>query len=174
MTALHFSPRKDNRIALPGGRYIAHGSAVLVQMASDRPAKGDWNADRWLFTVSAVAPGSTIPAAVLTLDYRTGTGLRRPAVPASRTDLAMPWEPEVQGVLYSIASDLSCALYLPQDDANALDHLAAEFGHDKPGEALRMLRALRLGHDNAVAFLRKIGLAPEKFIEWAYSEECGG
>ena len=87
---------------------------------------------------------------------------------------ATPWEPEVKGVLYSLASDLSSALDMPQDDANALDRLAAEMGFEKPGEALRTLRALRLAHDDVTAFLRKVGIAPAAFIEWAYFDECGG
>lgn len=175
MTQLHFKRRPDNRIPLPGGRFIAHGSAVLVALAGKgRPNAGEWQADEWRFTVSAVAPGSTMPAAVLVTTYRTGTGHRAPSrLPSVQPD-ATPWEPEVKGVLYSLASDLSSALDLPQDDANALDHLAGEFGIDKPGEGLRMLRALRLAHDDVTAFLRKIGLQPAAFIEWAYSEECGG
>ena len=62
-------------------------------------------------------------------------------------------------MLYSLASDLSSALDMPQDDASALDHLAAEMGFEKPGEALRTLRALRLAHDDVTAFLRKVGIA---------------
>lgn len=175
MTQLHFKRRPDNRIPLPGGKFIAHGSAVLVALASKgKPKAGEWQSDEWRFTVSAVAPRSTIPAAVLVTTYRTGTGLRAPSRLPSVQPEATPWEPEVKGVLYSLASDLSSALDLPQDDANALDHLAAEMGFEKPGEALRTLRALRLAHDDVTAFLRKVGIAPAAFIEWAYSEECGG
>ena len=75
MTQLHFKRRPENRIPLPGGAFIAHGSAVLVALAATgKPKAGEWQADEWRFTVSAVAPSSTIPAAFIEWAYSEECG----------------------------------------------------------------------------------------------------
>jgi hypothetical protein len=100
------------------------------------------------------------------MTYLVHRGYVRPGTIAWEENerLKRPVHPTAKSVLYCLASDVSIALDMPRDDAAAMDHLQAEFGHEgKASDLLEQVRALRKIADGLEVFFRGTRLTLEKF-----------
>jgi hypothetical protein len=121
--------------------------------------------DLWTFTVTtergAWEKRQTIAR---TFTYRTGTGHRQPPkFPYN----ARPVRPPVLDLFDCLSLDCEIAMGMPANTANAMDHLAEEFGReDKPSDMLRLVEALRENLDKVRALAGFHGVTVEEFAAY--------
>jgi hypothetical protein len=160
----------------PGGAEFSI-SATLVKPADVRAKEWQDKSDGWQVAVTCSAGGRMM------LDYRTGIGHRIVLDGMKRSRLSArvtvwewnnshPVHPSARSVLYCIGSDWQTAEEMPRGDAEAMDYLQSEFGHDgKASGLLHLVRALRKIHDDVARMLQGSGMAPAEFAAWAYGLE---
>lgn len=162
-------------LTLDGREVIFDVSAELIKMTNDHLGMDEWG---------IVVSVRGVPKSGQDFSYRTGTGRRRhqkwpplerglrPGTVAHSEQEArkMPVVPGARGILISLGSDLSTALIMPRNPADAMDYLQAEFGHEgKASDLFRMVQALQTNADKLEKLCRAAGCTPGVFADWCQS-----
>lgn len=131
--------------------------------------------DVWQCQITSSYPGA------MSLEFKTGTGLRGgfklPYMRRTIHDIeqwkarSFPKPPTIRDVLICIGLDYHTARDMPRDEADACDAMVAEGIGDgtKPGDVLRMVRALNKQADAVRSLLRHTGIDPDHFADWCAS-----
>jgi hypothetical protein len=136
--------------------------ATLVRAAANPKEQ-----DHWSCVITSDYPGS------MTLDYRMGVGHRKGYKQGRMSvydwERTRPVAPNIRYVLASVGMDYQAAQDMPWDEADACDHMAAEGLADgtKPGDVLRMVRAIKAQADKLESLLKHTGIDAQHFADWA-------
>jgi hypothetical protein len=167
----HMAKTDNTHIICPLTR---EGLKITMQAQLIEAAKDQRGQDVFLCVITTDYPGEMV------LTYRMGTGHRvtgfankRLPYPCTVNDWerSRPVAPSVSDVLTSIGMDCQTTREMPRDEADACDWIVAEMGlggeGDKPGDTLRMVRALNKQLDDMRALLRHTGVDADHFADWA-------
>lgn len=159
-------------IICPFGR---DGLTITLQATLIEAAKDQKGQDVFRCVLTTDYPGEMV------LTYRMGTGHRvtgfaNKRLPFRATvndwERSRPVAPDIKAVLTCIGLDCQTTREMPRDEADACDWLVSEMGladTGKPGDTLRMLRALNKQLDDLRALLRHTGVDVDHFADWAAS-----
>jgi hypothetical protein len=150
------------------------GLTITLQASLIEAAKDQRGQDVFRCVLTTDYPGEMV------LTYRMGTGHRVTGFPMGKRlpypctvldwERSRPVAPDIKSVLTSIGLDCQTTREMPRDEADACDWLVSEMGladTGKPGDTLRMLRALNKQLDDLRALLRHTGVDVDHFADWA-------
>jgi hypothetical protein len=151
----------------------SEGLTITLQAVLTEAAKDQRGQDVFTCTLTTDYPGEMV------LTYRMGTGHRVTGFANKRLpypctvdawERSRPVAPTVAAVLTSIGMDCQTTREMPRDEAEACDWIVSEMGlgdTGKPGDTLRMVRALNKQLDDLRALLRHTDVDVAHFADWA-------